>query len=140
MSDGKETKFIFLDDLHDTKVADFSKLNGIGKQWYEHCVGRSNFTVLGGTVMSVKEKNNVNNLVMDFTRLEKTSEKGREIAYTNNLTRLVSGDFGVDRNLPETLLAYWEAQAEAGYPYAEENVRYFEDMVRKENENAKNQG
>lgn len=52
MSDGKEAKFIFLDDLHDTKVADFSKLNGIGKQWYEHCVGRSNFTVLGGTVMS----------------------------------------------------------------------------------------
>ena len=52
MSDGKEAKFIFLDDLHDTKVADFSKLEGIGKQWYEHCVGRSNLTVLGGTVMS----------------------------------------------------------------------------------------
>jgi hypothetical protein len=52
MSDGKEAKFLFIDDLHDTKVADFSKLKGIGKQWYEHCVGRSNLTVLGGTVMS----------------------------------------------------------------------------------------
>lgn len=31
MSDGKEAKIVFLDDLHDTKVADFSKLNGIGK-------------------------------------------------------------------------------------------------------------
>lgn len=52
MSDGKEAKFLFLDDLHDAKVADFSKLNGIGKQWYEHCIGRSSLTVLGGTVMS----------------------------------------------------------------------------------------
>lgn len=52
MIDGKEAKFLILDDLHDTEVADFSKLEEIGKQWYEHCVGRSNFTVLGGTVMS----------------------------------------------------------------------------------------
>ena len=55
MSDGKEAKFIFLDDLHDTKVADFSKLEEIGKQWYEHCVVRSNFALIGGTVMSVKD-------------------------------------------------------------------------------------
>ena len=53
MSDGKEAKFLFLDDFHVAKVDDFSKLEGIGKQWYEHCVGRSNFTVLGGTVMSI---------------------------------------------------------------------------------------
>lgn len=52
MSDGKKAKILFLDDLNDTKVADFSKLEGIGKQWYEHCGGRSNLTVLGGTVMS----------------------------------------------------------------------------------------
>ena len=52
MRDGKEAKFLILDDLHDTKFTDFSKLEGIGKQWYEHCVGRSNLTVLGGTVMS----------------------------------------------------------------------------------------
>jgi hypothetical protein len=53
MSDGKEAKFIFLDDLSQPKsennvVVDIEKL----KQWYEHCAGRSNLTVLGGTVMS----------------------------------------------------------------------------------------
>lgn len=52
MSDGKEVKFLILDDLHATEVADFSKLEGIGKQWYEHCMGRSNLTVLGRTIMS----------------------------------------------------------------------------------------
>lgn len=57
MSDGKEAKFIFLDDLSQPKsenntVVDLEKLKGIGKQWYEHLVGRSNLTVLDGTVMS----------------------------------------------------------------------------------------
>jgi hypothetical protein len=46
------------------------------------------------------------------------------------LIKLSSGGFG-DINLPKTLLAYWKAQAEEGYPLAEENVRYFEEMVRK---------
>jgi hypothetical protein len=60
MSDGKEAKFIFLDDLSQPKsenktVVDLEKLKGIGKQWFEHCVGRSNLTVLGGTVMNVSE-------------------------------------------------------------------------------------
>ena len=65
--DGKEAKFLILDDLHDTKVADFSKLEGIGKQWYEHCVGRSNFTVLGGTVMSKGDLDK-------FTKKEQTDD------------------------------------------------------------------
>jgi hypothetical protein len=64
--------------------------------------------------------------------IKKTSEKHRK--WNKNLIMLSSGGFG-DINSPETLLAYWKAQAEAGYPFAEENVRYFEDMVRKENEN-----
>lgn len=57
MSDGKEAKFVFIDDLSQPKsenktVVDIEKLKEILKQRYEHCVGRSNFTVLGGTVMS----------------------------------------------------------------------------------------
>ena len=68
MSDGKEEKFLIIDDLHDTKVADFSKLDGIGKQWYEHCIGRSNFTVLGGTVMSKGDLDK-------FTKKEQDNEK-----------------------------------------------------------------
>lgn len=51
--------------------------------------------------------------------------------WEKNLEALKSGALG-DVNSPETLLRYWKAQAEAGYPYAEENVRYFEEMVRKE--------
>ena len=66
--------------------------------------------------------------------IEKTSEKHRK--WDENLIMLSSGGFG-DTNSFETLLAYWKAQAEAGYPCAEENVRYFEDMVRKESGNAK---
>lgn len=52
----------------------------------------------------------------------------------------IVGEFGIDTNSPETLLAYWKEKAEAGYPLAEENVRYFEEMVIKENENAENKG
>ena len=60
MSDGKEAKFLFLDDLSQPKsenntVVDIEKLKEIGKQWYGRCVGRSHLTVLGGTVMSVSE-------------------------------------------------------------------------------------
>lgn len=68
----------------------------------------------------------------------------KESDYSNlwirNLTSLKMGEFGIDTKSPEILLAYWKAQAAAGYPYAEENVRYFEDMVRKESDNAENKG
>ena len=67
-----KVKFIFVDDLsqapsENKKVADFEKLKGIGKQWYEHCMVRSNFTVLGGTVMSVSDLDN-------FTKNEQYNE------------------------------------------------------------------
>ena len=57
MSDGKEAKFVFIDDLsqpksENKKVVDIEKLKEILKQRYELCVGKSNLTVLGGTVMS----------------------------------------------------------------------------------------
>lgn len=74
----------------------------------------------------------VGEIKQDREIIEKTSEKHRK--WDNNLVMLVSGGFG-DTNSPETLLAYWKAQAKAGYPLAEENVRYFEDMVRKESGN-----
>lgn len=54
--------------------------------------------------------------------------------FDRNFKKLMSGEFGNPKKF-ETMVAYWKAQAEAGYPYAEENVRYFEEMVRKENEN-----
>lgn len=73
MSDGKEAKFLFLDDLSQPKsenntVVDIEKLKGIGKQWYEHCVGISNLTVLGGTVMSKGDLDK-------FTKKEQNNEQ-----------------------------------------------------------------
>ena len=59
--------------------------------------------------------------------------------FDRNFKRLTSGEFGNPQKF-ETMVAYWKAQAEAGYPCADENVRYFEDMVRKESENAENKG
>lgn len=71
----------------------------------------------------------------EIDKLRKTSEQGKQDVWLRNLTSLKMGEFGIDTNSPETLLSYWKAQAEAGYPIAEENVRYFEDMVRKESRN-----
>lgn len=51
--------------------------------------------------------------------------------WEKNLEMLKSCALG-DVNTPETLLKYWKMQESAGYPNASENVKYFEDMVRKE--------
>ena len=80
----------------------------------------------------------VGELKKEFERLKKTSEKGKEIAFTKNLVSLANGEFGIDTNSPETLLAYWKAQELAGYPCADENVRYFEERVRKNERNGSN--
>ena len=50
--------------------------------------------------------------------------------FDRNFKKLTSGEFGNPEKF-ETMVAYWKAQAEAGYPFADENVRYFEEMVRK---------
>lgn len=71
----------------------------------------------------------------EIDKLRKTSEQGKQDVWLRNLTSLKMGEFGIDIKSPKTLLAYWKAQAKAGYPLAEENVRYFEDMVRKESGN-----
>jgi hypothetical protein len=54
--------------------------------------------------------------------------------FDRNFEKLTSGEFGNPKKF-ETMVAYWKAQDEAGYPLADENVRYFEDMVRKESKN-----
>ena len=46
---------------------------------------------------------------------------------------LKSGALG-DSASSKTLLRYWQMQERAGYPNASENVKYFEDMARKESE------
>ena len=79
-------------------------------------------------------------VIDELDRMEQTALKGKQDVWLRNLTSLKIGEFGIDTTSPETLLAYWKAQAEAGYPFAEENVRYFEEMVRKESGNAENKG
>ena len=49
--------------------------------------------------------------------------------WDRNLDRLRNGEFGVATS-PEALLRYWQAQAEAGYPSADENVKYFEQQIK----------
>ena len=67
--------------------------------------------------------------------ITKTNEK--IAAWQKNLDRLKNGEFGefIDAlTTYKTLLNYWKAQAEADYPLARENAKYFEEMVRKEEE------
>lgn len=48
-----------------------------------------------------------------------------------NLDGLSAGAFG-DPHDPETMARYWRAQAEAGYPYASENARYYEEKMKED--------
>ena len=63
------------------------------------------------------------------------AEKDR--IWEKNLETLRNGGFGdftyAEEN-PKALLRYWKAQSEAGYPNATENVRYFEEIIRKKSE------
>lgn len=66
-------------------------------------------------------------------QIEEMAKKLKPILWERNLEGLINGVFG-EISQPETLYKYWLAQAKAGYPCAEENVRYFEDMMRIESE------
>lgn len=64
-------------------------------------------------------------------------KKRKEAIWEKNMKKLKDGKFGElehPQKCCETLARYWKAQAEAGYPLAVENMKYFEDMARKESE------
>ena len=63
---------------------------------------------------------------------QKYEEEEREW-WEANLQMLRSGALG-DDTLPKTLLKYWQMQESAGYPNECENVKYFEDMLRRGSE------
>ena len=48
-----------------------------------------------------------------------------------NLTNLERGTLG-DRSSPTTLMRYWQLQDKAHFPYARENVEYFQDMINRD--------
>jgi len=71
--------------------------------------------------------------------LNSGSEYGREVVWQKNLENLESGTLG-SKNEPETLLRYWRSQEKAHYPFARENVEYFENIIkskRKDDHNGK---
>lgn len=61
--------------------------------------------------------------------LEAVQKPSKESLWGLNLENLKVGTFG-DPEDYETMLRYWKAQEEAGYPYASENVQYFTDLVK----------
>lgn len=48
-----------------------------------------------------------------------------------NLTNLERGTLG-DKSSPTTLMRYWQLQDKAHFPYARENVEYFQDMINRD--------
>ncbi len=58
-------------------------------------------------------------------------EAQREALWEKNLQNLTSGALG-DPAKSVTLLRYWQCQERAHYPYARENVEYFQSAVREE--------
>lgn len=59
-----------------------------------------------------------------------------ETLWEINLTNLERGTLG-DKSNPATLMRYWQLQDKAHFPYARENVEYFQNML--VGESAKNQ-
>lgn len=58
-------------------------------------------------------------------------EAQRETLWEKNLQNLTGGALG-DPSKNMTLLRYWQCQERAHYPYARENVEYFQSAVREE--------
>jgi hypothetical protein len=126
MSDGKEAKFIFVDDFHTVDLTEktIEHLEELRQMIYDKCgVSQEKFTSQNDRTYLARD--------MQIPAIIKKNEK----VWQENLKMLQDGVLG-DVNSPKTLLRYWKLQAEAGYPLAKENVRYFEDMVRKESGNA----
>lgn len=62
-----------------------------------------------------------------------SKETSQEATWTKNLELLRSGGFGSMNGDEcfETLLKYWKMQEQAGFPSASENVKYFEDLIKR---------
>lgn len=54
----------------------------------------------------------------------------RETRWNLNLANLAAGAYG-DPKDPSTLVRYWSDQADAGFPRAVENLKYFEELAKK---------
>lgn len=59
-----------------------------------------------------------------------------EVLWEINLTNLERGTLG-DKDSPTTLMRYWQLQDKAHFPYARDNVEYFQDMINRQNQQIK---
>ena len=57
-----------------------------------------------------------------------------EALWEINLNNLERGTLG-DKDSPTTLMRYWQLQDKAHFPYARENVEYFQELINKGSEN-----
>ena len=64
-----------------------------------------------------------------------TLEGQRELMWERNLQNLQAGTLG-DPSSPSTLLHYWQNQERVHYPFARENVEYFEGLVKQQQKEA----
>ncbi len=55
----------------------------------------------------------------------------QETLWEINLTNLERGTLG-EKTSPTTLMRYWQLQDKAHYPYARDNVEYFQDIINRE--------
>jgi hypothetical protein len=65
--------------------------------------------------------------------IQPETEFQSESLWETNLTNLERGTLG-DKTSYHTLLRYWQLQDKANFPNARENVEYFRDLIKKENE------
>ena len=61
-----------------------------------------------------------------------------ENLWETNLLNLERGTLG-NKDDPAALLRYWQLQDKAHYPYARENVEYFQDLINKQNNKKTNE-
>ena len=62
------------------------------------------------------------------------TEYQSESLWEINLTNLERGTLG-DKTSYKTLLRYWQLQDKANFPNARENVEYFQNLIKNENNN-----
>ena len=98
---------------------------------YQDTLGRTHFTEFNRYDFIEQDKNG--NYYYDDSYLftvdnHADAEYQSETLWEINLTNLERGTLG-NKEDPATLMRYWQLQDKAHFPYARENVEYFQDII-----------
>ena len=101
---------------------------------YQDTFGRMHFTEFNRYDFIEKDKHG--NYYYDDAYLftvdnHADAEYQSESLWEINLTNLERGTLG-DKTNPATLMRYWQLQDKAHFPYARENIEYFQDMINRQ--------